>query len=292
MPHPWTDELMSRPSLPVLIAITLPLLVAGVGPAAAQTSGATPPSAGASMSGDAAAPRAIETRIVVRALANDAKLIGTGVGGAYVTIRHADTGATLLEGHIQGGTGDTDLIMGPRVRGESVFDIEGAAAFRSSLPLVGPTPIEIEVEAPLGTPHALQRASTTLLMLPGVHLDGEGVVIALHGLTLRVIGPLIELPVGASTEVAVRMEMLCGCPITPGGLWDANRFAIEGVLIDDDGMIGATGVVRWTDQPSRFGVRFEVPADLEGDRWNLRITAADAERVNTGMVTMPVTIRR
>lgn len=283
---------MSHPSLPTVIAITLSLLFAGGGPAAAQTSGATPPPAGASVSGGAGSPGAVETRIVVRALANDAKLIGIGVGGAYVTIRHADTGAILLEGHIQGSTGDTDLIMGPRVRGEPVFDTEGAAAFRSSLPLVGPTPIEIEVEAPLGTPHALQRASTTLLMLPGVHLDGEGVVITLHGLTLRIIGPLIELPVAASTEVAVHMEMLCGCPITPGGRWDANRFAIEGVLIDDEGMIGATGVVEWSDQPSQFQVRFDVPADLEGDRWNLRITAADAERLNTGMVTRPVSIRR
>ena len=36
-----------------------------------------------------------ETRITVRVVANDAKIIGTGVGGARVIIRNAATGEVL-----------------------------------------------------------------------------------------------------------------------------------------------------------------------------------------------------
>ena len=87
----------------------------------------------------------LDTRIVVRALANNAKLIGDRAGGARVTIRHADTGAFLAGGLITGDTGDTQLIMSPRERGGVAFDTEGAAAFATSLPIEAPTPIEIVV---------------------------------------------------------------------------------------------------------------------------------------------------
>ena len=56
--------------------------------------------------------QAVPTDIVVRAIANDAKLIGSGVGGAHIVIRDAQTGDVLAEGLHEGSTGDTRAIVG------------------------------------------------------------------------------------------------------------------------------------------------------------------------------------
>lgn len=237
-------------------------------------------------------PPSIETRIVVRALANDAKLIGDGVGGARVRIRHGESGALLAEGVTRGGTGDTGLIMGPRERAATVFDTPGAAAFATSLAIREPTPIEVEVEAPLGTPHALQRASTSLVLLPGVHLKGEGLVVPLHGFTLRLVEPLAELAVGTEVTLELHAEMLCGCPLTPGGLWDSDSIEFDVALVADDGRRGATGSLTFAGEPSRFTLSLTVPEQLPGQNWNLRVTAADAGRLNTGVAVYPVTLVR
>tara|TARA_R110002096_G_scaffold238867_3_gene430442 strand:- start:81 stop:371 length:291 start_codon:yes stop_codon:yes gene_type:complete len=61
--------------------------------------------------------QAVDTTIVVRVLAKDAKFIGTSMGGAEVIIRDANTQEILAEGVTAGGTGDTGLIMTmPRAR--------------------------------------------------------------------------------------------------------------------------------------------------------------------------------
>ena len=64
----------------------------------------------------------IPTTVMVRVIAHDAKIIGSGVGGARVTIRDAQTGYTLASGLQVGGTGDTRSIMiTPRERGATVY---------------------------------------------------------------------------------------------------------------------------------------------------------------------------
>ena len=74
------------------------------------------------------------TRVMVRVASHDAKIIGSGVGGARVTIRDQRTGSVLAEGIQEGGTGNTSLIMGTRERGASVYDTEVAQV---RLPLTG-----------------------------------------------------------------------------------------------------------------------------------------------------------
>ena len=66
-----------------------------------------------------AQPAGKETKVMVRAIARDAKIIGKGVGGARITIREVSSGKILAEGMLQDGTGETSLIIEkPHVRGE------------------------------------------------------------------------------------------------------------------------------------------------------------------------------
>lgn len=229
------------------------------------------------------------TRLLVRAVANDAKVLGTGVGGARITVRDAATGEVLAEGVQEGGTGDTRAIMAPRERGARVYDRDGTAGFEAVLDLSAPTRVRVEAEGPLGTPHAVQSAAATLLVLPGVDVLGEGLVLVLHGFTVKLERPRGEGPF-AVEEVPVRVDvtMLCGCTIEPGGLWDADRLTVTAQLVRE-GRVVVEAPLGYGGEIGIFEGRIRPPGP---GRYELRVTAVDAERANAGMVTREIAVRR
>lgn len=130
----------------------------------------------------------MQTRLTVRALSCDAKVIGDLVGGCRVTVRRSDTGALLAQGLQQGSTGNTDEIMRqPRVRGQRILD--GAAAFVADLDLETATPVTIVAEGPLAYPHAAQQASVSTWLIPGRAVEGDGVVVTLYGSIVEILRP-------------------------------------------------------------------------------------------------------
>src|SRR5712692_5811090 len=170
-----------------------------------------------------------ETRVMVRAIARDAKIIGKAVGGARITIREASSGKVLAEGMLQDGTGDTALIIEkPHVRGEKIYDTPGASGFLAVLNLERPTVVEVTAEGPLGSPDATQRASKTLLLVPGEDILGDGIVLEIHGFMVKTLTPQVgaKVRVGSPFEVKATVNMACGCPTEPGGHWDSNKFRV------------------------------------------------------------------
>jgi hypothetical protein len=150
----------------------------------------------------------ISTKVIVRVVSKDAKVIGSGVGGALVRIKNVETGEILAEGKQLGGTGDTDRIMvQPRRRGEVLYGTSDAAFFQADLLLDKPTQVEIYTEAPLGFPHNIQKGSKTLTLIPGKHILGEGVVIELNGLIVNILNPSSKESLKKGEEVAVRVEI-------------------------------------------------------------------------------------
>lgn len=155
-----------------------------------------------------AAAAGIPTKVVVRAVSRDAKVIGTNVGGARITIRDASTGMVLAEGVQKGGTGDTELIMiRPRARGSTVYNTPNAASFLATVMLERPTVVEVTAEGPLGTPQSTQRASKTLLLVPGQDVLGEGVLLEIHGFTVALLTPTENDRVSVESELQVRAKV-------------------------------------------------------------------------------------
>jgi len=145
------------------------------------------------------------TKVMVRAISKDAKVIGTKVGGARITIREVATGTILAEGVAEGGTGSTELIMvRPRERGAKVFDDPDAAGFLATLMLEQPTVVEVTAVGPLGAPQSTQRSSKTLLLVPGQHVLGEGIVLEIHGFTVELLMPPSETGLGAGQTLEIR----------------------------------------------------------------------------------------
>jgi hypothetical protein len=150
----------------------------------------------------------IPTKIVVRVVSKDAKVVGSGVGGAFVRIRNLETGEILAQGKQEGGTGDTERIMvRPRKRGEIVYGTSGAAFFQAEIPLDRPTQVEIYAEAPLAYPHSIQKGSKTLTLIPGKHILGEGVIVELDGLIVNILNPSPKEVLKKGEEVTIKAEV-------------------------------------------------------------------------------------
>jgi hypothetical protein len=95
----------------------------------------------------------------------------------------------------------------PRKRGEVLFGTPDAAFFQAEIPLDKPTQVEIYTEAPLAYPHAIQKGSRTLTLIPGKHILGEGVVIELSGLIVNILNPSPKESLKKGKEVLVRAEV-------------------------------------------------------------------------------------
>ena len=148
------------------------------------------------------------TKVLVRVVSKDAKVIGSGVGGASVRIVDVETGKTLAQGKQEGGTGNTDRIMvAPRQRGKSVYGTPDAAFFLAEIPLERATRVEIHAEAPLAYPQAMQRGSKTVILVPGRDTAGDGIIIELDGLIVNILHPLSGSDLKKGEEVRVRAEV-------------------------------------------------------------------------------------
>ncbi len=231
--------------------------------------------------------RAIPTPLVVHVLAHDAKLIGSAAGGVRVRVVEADTGRLLAEGLHLGGTGSTDrIIREPWVRGEDRLDTEGAAFFRAELELDRPTWVRIEATGPLGFRGRPARASRELLLLPGVPIEGDGVVLELQGLIVHLLEPHAEMHFEPGQEIAVRagVKLLCTCPIEPGGLWNADDYEVRAELWHDGDLLESKPL-GYDGQPDVFAGRLRLPALEEGEHWaiELRVSAHHPGTGNAGV---------
>ena len=173
------------------------------------------------------------TKIIVRTKAKDAKFIGTSMGGSMIILRDALTDEILAKGITNGGTGNTDLIMNAPI--ERTTDItEGSAYYEASLYLSKPQFVTIQALAPVNHEEARVFAQTQVWMIPGKHMDGAGITLEIPGFVVDGLYPQthqgFSLETDKSIELKANMVMMCGCPITKGGLWDSEEIEVEAMI--------------------------------------------------------------
>lgn len=223
------------------------------------------------------------TRVTVRVLSRGAKFVGTSMGGARVLLRDADTGRVLAEGETRGGTGDTERIMRREQPHWAPVATEDAARFEAVLELEAPRRIEAVAFGPAAQPQAANRVSATQWVLPGKDLTGgNGWLLVLPGFSVDVLAPPTPLRLAeGAREVPLRanVTLMCGCPVVPGGLWDAEAYEIR-ARVHREGERVAELPLEYAGRPSQFegSFRAESPGTYE-----VVVYAYDPATGNTGL---------
>lgn len=223
------------------------------------------------------------TDITVRVLGKDSKFVGSSMGGARVIVRDADTREILAQGVTSGSTGDTKRIMGPQDDSRSLRSSEGAAKFVATIDIDAPRLVEVEAFGPLAQPQAAHSVSATQWVVPGRHVSGgDGWVLELPGYVVDVLAPPAHVklpPETASVELRANVALMCGCPITPGGLWDADTLEVK-ALIKHNGEDLPPVDLAFAGETSQF--KATVPVAAPG-LYDVTVYAHNADNGNTGL---------
>lgn len=217
-----------------------------------------------------------ETEVMVRVKAKDAKFIGSSMGGAKVIIKDSKTGRILSEGNTSGSTGNTEKIMKNPVSRDTQLSDENTAGYLAKLDIKEPVLAIVEAYAP-GNSNI--KSSTQLWILPGKDITGDGLVIEIPGFIVDVLSPQAHERISKENQIDITANiiMMCGCPITAGGLWDANKYQIKAIITGE----GAPNTIPMeiTDKPSTF----KAAVTLSPGTYEVAVFAFDPATGNTGL---------
>lgn len=230
-------------------------------------------------------PQAVaeETGIDVRVRSHGAKFIGSSMGGVRVLIRNADTGELLAKGVTKGSTGDTKKLMKTKTGVNETLATPDAAVFNGTINIDEPTRVYIEASGPLAQRQSTQQVSHTRWVMPGKPLTGgDGVLLTLPGFVVDILEPpahtkLTEIP--QQIVIRANVTLMCGCPVEPGGLWDAEQYEIK-VILKRDGERVAEHALTYAGQPSQFHHQLQI---TEPGVYEATVYAHDPKLGNTGL---------
>ncbi len=224
---------------------------------------------------------AVKTNITVRVRAHDAKFVGTAVAGVQVVVTDAISGKVLASGVLMGGTGDTKTLMKkPYARGGRLSN-KATASYVAHLNLQHPTKIKVSVRGPLAGGNDIQEMSRTLWVLPGHHIDGDGLIFELYGLIVypTVPGPHHFYKRGSKLTLTARVDMMCGCPIKVNGIWNAAQYKVKAYILQKGKTI-ATVPLTFTGKTSLYSATYSPPAP---GNYKVMVTASDDVAHNYGV---------
>lgn len=224
-----------------------------------------------------------ETRIDVRVISKGAKFIGTSMGGVEIMIKDADTGQLLAQGKTAGGTGDTQKIMQQRLQHHDPVSTEGAAVFHATIELEEPRRINVIARGPLAQPQAIATATVTQWVVPGKHvIGGDALTLQMPGFVVDVLSPPAHQKLIKPAEpitLSANVTMMCGCPIEPDGLWDANRLEVA-AIVKRNGKKVEEVPLRYAGLTSRFDTKLNIH---EAGAYEITVYAYDPGNGNTGV---------
>jgi hypothetical protein len=224
----------------------------------------------------------LPTKVTVRTLATDAKFIGTSMGGMKITIADANNGDILAEGLTQGETGNTDKLVRQAHHRYGQLSEPGDAKFDTTLNLSQPIKVDIRAYGPLDYPNSAVTVSKQVWLIPGKNMDEDGIILRVPGFVLEAQAEQNEYTLTsgkASIKVKAHIVMMCGCPISDGGLWDSKPMEIEAQLVQDGRTI-ARNPMGYIGQTNWFETYFNITGK---GSYQIRVTAFDPRSNNTAI---------
>ncbi len=230
------------------------------------------------------------TDITVHVVARNAQYVGDLVDGAFVTITDAMTGEMLAQGVTTGNAGNPKRTMQTARKRNEPMAAESDAKFVTTLEIDEPRYLQVTAYGPLNKRFSANRASATQWVVPGKHITGgDGWVLELPGLLVapNLAASTVSLS-KAMNGVVVEAEVLlmCGCPIEPGFVWDAEDYEVAAIAYRGDNEHGRFSL-QYADAASEFKGVFKT--QLPGV-YNITVYAYDAESGNTGIGNVELTV--
>ncbi len=231
----------------------------------------------------AGAALAEPTDVTVRVISKGAKFVGSSMGGVQITLRDANTNELLAQGQTSGGTGSTQKIMKEAHGRGAPVSTEGSAKFNATLDLETPRLVEVEAYGPLSQRQSAVTVTSTQWVVPGKHVTGgDAWLLELPGFIVDVVAPQTPLKAGDAPQtltLTANVFMMCGCPITPDGLWDANAYEIEAMLMREGEPV-RTVPLNYAGKASQFETDFEI---TEPGTYEAIVYAYDPANGSTGL---------
>jgi hypothetical protein len=223
------------------------------------------------------------TKVKVTVLAKDAKFIGSSMDGAQITILNSDTAEVLAQGLTEGATGDTKTIMQTPHSRHQVLSSDNSASYQTTLNITKPIKIKVTARGPMNLDDNSSTVSAEYWLIPGKHLDkNDAIKLEMPGFFIK--SSLTHDKNSSMIAVTSEIRMMCGCPIEPDGLWDANRYEIVAYLLKN----GEEVARKTMDfvKTSEFSTEFKL-----SDKGNYQIVtfAYDPHNSNTGVDTLSFT---
>ena len=231
---------------------------------------------------------ATPTEVVVRVISQDAKFVGDSMGGAEVILRDAKSDKILAKGITSGGTGDTEKIMAAKGRSPARAS-DTAASFRTTIDVTRPMLVRVEIKGPLGFPKTMQRATSERWLVPGQNArDTDGWVVELPGLAVRLLDPVPIAFIRGETQIlTAEVQLMCGCPITPAGLWDSANYEVS-AQVWQNGKLREVVLLPFSAAPGRFAANWTPKTKGNTD---LTIIARHRTTGNTGVLTERIRVK-
>lgn len=234
---------------------------------------------------------AVETPISVSVLSNDAKFVGSSMGGMRITLRDVDSGELLADGLTTGSTGDTERIMGEPRKRDFVLKTKGSARFDTALDLDRPTQVRIEATGPVAQRQAASTISETWTLLPGKdYSKGNGILLRLHGMVVDVLAPPAHLKTDAreALQIEANVAKMCGCPLGETTPWPIGRYSVEARLYEATGKLLDVFPLSYTGERSQFAGSLPIPGP---GAYEIIVTAFDPSTKDSGSDTTTVIVK-
>lgn len=229
----------------------------------------------------AGAPLSAEpTEILIRVISQDAKFIGDSMGGAQILVRDAHSGKQLAKGITAGTTGDTKAIMEAKGRSPRRATPD-AASYTARINIKKPTLVEVVVTGSQSSRDSRAQVTSQRWIVPGESFNlGDGWIIELPGLAIT---PSVTRRAN-SLQVDTKVELLCGCPITPGGLWDSADYEVRAMLWNGNTLL-ESAKLNFVEAPGRFAGAIDIP---DKGRFRLKLFARNVRTGNSGLVDVKI----
>lgn len=233
-------------------------------------------------------PEDIAVKITVRA--QDARIIGNAMGGAYVIVRDRRNGDILAEGVTAGGAGDTKIIMNAQTR-DAVLGNDTSADFEFSLAVLEPLPVTISARAPLAQKQAEATVSQDMILIPGQdYSTGDGIVLTVPGFSVDIAAPAAGVTAKHEAdkplELRAHIAKLSGDAVGgKDGSWPASRYKVQAHVFRETSFITTTDL-QYGEEPGLYLAKMKMP--LPGT-YRIIVSAFDPQTKESGIDSTTIT---